>query len=164
MEPCVLVLIAPHSPRQSWYPVLLELLADIPRRLPIVEDMLTKKKRSYNACKPGVTKSCSLQNYKSASSKRKLSPKAQEYIKQARRASTKRMYLARLTICRSWCDRRHVSPFSACVEELAIFFSFICMRKEIISLILYLVTELLCQPFIRDGEENLSVLTQICPV
>lgn len=51
-EPCVLVLIAPHSPRQSWYPILLELLVDIPRKLPITEDMLTQKKGQIRHANP----------------------------------------------------------------------------------------------------------------
>jgi hypothetical protein len=84
-----------------------------------------KKKRSHNACKSRVTKSCSMENFKSASSKRRFSPKAEEYIKQARRASTQRMYQERLAIYRSWCNRRHVSPFSASVEELANFFIYL---------------------------------------
>ena len=38
----VLVLIAPAWQKQSWYPMLLELLVDVPRRLPCPQDMLTQ--------------------------------------------------------------------------------------------------------------------------
>lgn len=51
-EPCLLVLVAPHSPRQSWYPILLDLLVDIPRKLPITEDMLTQKKGQIRHADP----------------------------------------------------------------------------------------------------------------
>lgn len=44
--------VAPHSPRQSWYPILLDLLVDIPRKLPITEDMLTQKKGQIRHADP----------------------------------------------------------------------------------------------------------------
>lgn len=60
------------------------------------------KERSDKACQSRVSKSGSMmENFKSASSKRKFSSKAQVYIKQARRTSTQRMYQARLAIYRS---------------------------------------------------------------
>lgn len=46
-ESCVLLLIAPFSPRQSWFPDLLHLLVDIPRELPIIRDMLTQRRGQF---------------------------------------------------------------------------------------------------------------------
>ena len=42
-ELCVVLLVAPFSPRRSWYPLLLELLVDFPRTLPISKNMLTQR-------------------------------------------------------------------------------------------------------------------------
>ncbi|XP_052680299.1 uncharacterized protein LOC128161099 [Crassostrea angulata] len=46
-ESCVLLLIAPFSPRQSWFPDLLHLLVDIPRELPIIRNMLTQRRGQF---------------------------------------------------------------------------------------------------------------------
>ena len=43
-ETCVVLLVAPFSPKQSWHPVLLELLVEFPRILPVSENMLTQQK------------------------------------------------------------------------------------------------------------------------
>ena len=43
-ETCVVLLVAPFSPNQSWHPVLLELLVEFPRILPVSENMLTQQK------------------------------------------------------------------------------------------------------------------------
>lgn len=40
-----------------------------------------------------------------------------------------RRYLTRLVIYRSWCDRRHNSPYSASVDDLAKFF-FVYLHEE----------------------------------
>jgi hypothetical protein len=42
-------------------------------------------------------------------------------MEQSRKASTKRVYEARLQICRNWCSEHCVSPYSAPVEEIANF-------------------------------------------
>lgn len=80
-KPCVLVLIAPHSPRQWWYPILLELLVDIPRKL---HGRCLHKGMQYKIYNPG---SLNLENgnFKSDSRKKKFSWKAQDYVKQVRR-------------------------------------------------------------------------------
>lgn len=83
------------------------------------------KEGSDKACRSRVSKSGGMENFQSSSSKRKFSSKAKEYIKQARRASTQRMYQARIAIYRSWCNRRHICPYSASVEELANFFIYL---------------------------------------
>ena len=41
-EPCTLILIAPMTPTQSWYPVLLELVIDYPRLLPGIPNLLSQ--------------------------------------------------------------------------------------------------------------------------
>ena len=43
-ESCVLLLVAPCAPHQSWFPQLLELLIDIPIKLPIRQDMLSQNR------------------------------------------------------------------------------------------------------------------------
>ena len=37
---CHIILIAPHWPRRHWYPDLLKLIVDYPRKLPVVENLL----------------------------------------------------------------------------------------------------------------------------
>ena len=46
-EECVLLLVAPFAPRQSWYPQLLNLLVEFPRKLPALEGMLTQKRGQF---------------------------------------------------------------------------------------------------------------------
>jgi hypothetical protein len=43
-ESCTVILIAPSAPRQTWYPLLLELYIDYPRKIPNVSKMLTQKR------------------------------------------------------------------------------------------------------------------------
>ncbi len=42
--PCVVTLIAPHWPRRSWLPRLLDLLVDFPMQLPVRPDLLQQWK------------------------------------------------------------------------------------------------------------------------
>lgn len=58
-EPCVLILIAPHFPRQSWYPILV----DIPRQFALMENMLTQE-RSDKTYQSQVSKSRSMEIWK----------------------------------------------------------------------------------------------------
>ena len=87
------------------------------------------KERSNNTHKSRNVKSGSLENFKCATSKTKFSSKAQEYIKQARRSSTRQMYGARLSVFRRWCIEQNVPPRSASVEQLANFFVFLYERR-----------------------------------
>ena len=84
----------------------------------------SKKKPSYS-CKSRVAKSCRMEDLEHRKSKTKFSSKAQEYIKQAKRSSTRKLYGARLAIYRSWCDRHGVTPDSASVEQIANFFIYL---------------------------------------
>ena len=43
-EKCTIILIAPRTPYQSWYPVLLNLLIEAPRSLPMKADLLTQNR------------------------------------------------------------------------------------------------------------------------
>ena len=43
-EPCTLILIAPLTPNQIWFPILLELVIELPRLLPGIPKLLTQKK------------------------------------------------------------------------------------------------------------------------
>lgn len=41
-ETCTLLLVAPYAPHQSWFPQILELLIEIPYKLPIIQKMLSQ--------------------------------------------------------------------------------------------------------------------------
>lgn len=43
MHNCVVLLIAPMWPRQSWYSLLLDLLIDFPVKLPVLENLLSQR-------------------------------------------------------------------------------------------------------------------------
>ena len=43
-EDCIIILIAPHWPRQSWFPLLLRLLISQPIKLPEREDLLSQSR------------------------------------------------------------------------------------------------------------------------
>jgi hypothetical protein len=51
---CQLILIAPHWLRRHWFPNLLKLIADFPRKLPIREDLLHQPKTSIRHPNPVV--------------------------------------------------------------------------------------------------------------
>lgn len=51
---CEIILIAPHWPRQMWYPQLLQLLVDFPRKLPIKKDLLVQGKKKIEHPSPSI--------------------------------------------------------------------------------------------------------------
>lgn len=51
---CEIILIAPHWPRQHWYPQLLQLLVACPLKLPLVENLLVQGKRKVAHPNPEV--------------------------------------------------------------------------------------------------------------
>lgn len=51
---CQLILIAPHWPRRHWFPNLLKLIADFPRKLPVREDLLHQPKSNILHPNPAV--------------------------------------------------------------------------------------------------------------
>lgn len=127
-KPCVLVLIAPHSPRQWWYPILLELLVDIPRKL---HGRCWHKGMQYSTYQSRVSKSGKWK-FQVWFQKEKVhleSPGLYQAGKE--KLNRQRRYLTRLVIYRSWCDRRHNSPYSASVDDLAIFFCLFTWGKRL---------------------------------
>ena len=86
---------------------------------------VNSKTRTIRASKSRKLKSGSLENNKKSKSAKRFSKKAREYIKQSRRSSTRQMYDARLSIYRSWCDQRQISPHSATVEDVANFLIYV---------------------------------------
>lgn len=125
-KPCVLVLIAPHSPRQWWYPILLELLVDIPRKL---HGRCWHKGMQYKIYQSRVSKSGKWK-FQVWFQKEKVhleSPGLYQAGKE--NLNRQRRYLTRLVIYRSWCDRRHNSPYSASVDDLANNF-FVYLHEE----------------------------------
>jgi hypothetical protein len=51
---CQLILIAPHRPRRHWFPNLLKLIADFPRKFPFREDLLHHPKSNILHPNPAV--------------------------------------------------------------------------------------------------------------
>jgi hypothetical protein len=51
---CQLILIAPHRPRRHWFPNLLKLIADFPRKFPVREDLLHQPKSNILHPNPAV--------------------------------------------------------------------------------------------------------------
>ena len=51
---CQLILIASHWPRRHWFPNLLKLIADFPRKLPVREDLLHQPKSNILHPNPAV--------------------------------------------------------------------------------------------------------------
>jgi ribonuclease HI len=43
---CIMILIAPMWTRREWYPLLLDLLVDVPYRLPVVKELVTQENGS----------------------------------------------------------------------------------------------------------------------
>ena len=51
---CELILVAPAWPKQPWYPLLLSLLVDEPRALPVKEKLLRQPRTSFFHLNPGM--------------------------------------------------------------------------------------------------------------
>lgn len=132
-KPCVLVLIAQYSPRQWWYPILLELLVDIPRKL---HGRCWHRGMQYKTYQSRVSKYGKWKFQVWFQKEKVLFESPGLYQAGKENLNRQRRYLTRLVIYRSWCDRRHNSPYSASVDDLAIFVLFIYMRKEVVKLIL----------------------------
>ena len=47
LEGATMILIAPKWSRREWYPTLLDLLIDIPIRLPIIQHLVTKDQGTF---------------------------------------------------------------------------------------------------------------------
>ena len=43
-ENCLILLVAPLAPHQSWFPQLLELIVDVPLKLPVLHDLLSQNR------------------------------------------------------------------------------------------------------------------------
>ena len=83
------------------------------------------KKGSSRSRRSRKSKPCGLENIRVSEPTPRFSKRARDYIKQARRVSTRKLYDARLSIYRGWCDEQSVSATSASIEELANFFVYL---------------------------------------
>ena len=124
-EMCTLLLIAPLSPRQSWYPTLLSLLVDIPMMLPLREDLLSQRKGQIKHPDPQSLKLAAWKISDNAVLRKFFQKKAESFITNSRRRSTRKVYDARITIFRNWCASRNVCPYTISVTDLAEFFIYL---------------------------------------
>ena len=83
------------------------------------------KKGSSRSRRSRKSKPCGLENIRVSEPTPRFSKRARDYIKQARRVSTRKLYDARLSIYRGWCDEQSVSATSASIEEIANFFVYL---------------------------------------
>ena len=83
------------------------------------------KKRTNSSQKSRKSQSGSLESIQQSRTSSGLSQKAKGYIKQARRLSTRRLYDARLSIYKNWCDQQSINPSFATVEDLTTFFIYL---------------------------------------
>ena len=83
------------------------------------------KQGSSVAPKPSHSKSRSLGSVKRQGASQRFSAKAQQYISESRRSSTRKLYNARLAIYREWCREKHVDPCTASIVEVADFLVYI---------------------------------------
>ena len=83
------------------------------------------KQGSSVAPKPSHSKSRSLGSVERQGASQRFSAKAQQYISESRRSSTRKLYNARLAIYREWCRERHVDPCTASIVDVADFLVYI---------------------------------------
>ena len=116
-EPCTLILVAPLSPTLSWFPVRLELVIDYPRLLPRIPKLLTQEKGRLIHPDPSSLK---LAAWKiSVIEETRIFQKAQRYITENERPSTRNLYKARQRIYDCWCRERQINSGSAALNEVA---------------------------------------------
>ncbi|KAK3102086.1 hypothetical protein FSP39_008630 [Pinctada imbricata] len=86
---------------------------------------IKSKKGSNKTSRPSKSQISSLENIKQCGSPKKISKKAESFITNSRRQSTRKVYDARLTIYRNWCASRNVCPYTISVTDLAEFFIYL---------------------------------------
>ncbi|KAK3092126.1 hypothetical protein FSP39_025396 [Pinctada imbricata] len=86
---------------------------------------IKSKKGSNKTSRPSKSQISSLENIKQCGSPKKFSKKAESFITNSRRQSTRKVYDARLTIYRNWCASRNVCPYTISVTDLAEFFIYL---------------------------------------
>ena len=80
--------------------------------------------------RPGYVKACSVEDFGSKRGDQYLSEKAQKYILESRRPSTRNLYGARQRIYISWCRERQINPGSASLNNVAEFIIFLHEVKK----------------------------------
>ena len=53
-SPCQIILIAPLWPQRSWFPLLMSLLSDLPRKLPAIPDIVSQNRGSLLHSNPAI--------------------------------------------------------------------------------------------------------------
>ena len=86
---------------------------------------IKSKKGSNKTSRPSKSQISSLENIRQCGSPKFFSKKAESFITNSRRRSTRKVYDARITIFRNWCASRNVCPYTISVTDLAEFFIYL---------------------------------------
>ncbi|KAJ8046872.1 hypothetical protein HOLleu_05698 [Holothuria leucospilota] len=121
-EQCLIILVAPFWPRQSWFPSILDLLVEKPVRIPVSEHLLTqstihKQPRNFPVgCMEIVKQQFIEKGFSSETAERAAS---------CRQPSTYRTYNTRVRSFMAWAKGRKVDYMQASIGEVAEFLNYL---------------------------------------
>ena len=116
------ILIAPCWPQRSWFSVILSLIIDFPRELPVHRGLVSQHQGKLTPSESSYVASSHLEVVRSQIRGRHISEFATQCISQSRRESTLKVYSARWKMLSDWCLQREVNPVDPALKWFGRFF------------------------------------------
>ena len=117
------LLIAPNWPAQTWYPLLLQLLIDIPAILPMSEHTIYLPFNRQAGHPLWRTLKLAVAAFRGRCEAGGLPPQVGDILMASWRDGAKKRYEGPWKLWTSWCLSRNTSPFSATITEVLLFHS-----------------------------------------
>ena len=127
------ILIAPVWPQRSWFSVILSLIIDFPRELPVHRGLVSQFHGEVLHHNPSVTSS-RLDVVRSQIKGRHISEFATQCISQSRREFTLKVYSTRWRIISDWCQQRQVNLSSLFNKIDRFFYLFDTLELSVASI------------------------------
>jgi hypothetical protein len=115
---CHILLIAPCWPSQSWFPDMLELLVDLPRRLPVRPNLA--QSRAASPQRAGTSSPSRVELVQRAVASRGFSLDVADRIAQPQRKSTLAIYQSKWSRFTAWCKPRQIDPLRATIPQIKV--------------------------------------------
>ena len=117
-EKVVMILIAPLWTRREWYPLLLDLLVQIPRRLPLLPGLVSQNQGRHLHHDPGSLSLVAWPDKRRSLIARGLSHSAASTILAATSESTNKQYENSWNHFQRWCEPQDIDPFTSTVHQV----------------------------------------------
>ena len=116
---CKIILIAPHWPRQYWFPQLLKMLLAYPVKLTSWKNLLSQVKGQILHPDPQSLKLTAWLLLTDTSLQRDFQKKTRKLLASSWRKGTKKDYNSKFKQFSCWCAEQNVEPFHASLNECA---------------------------------------------